>query len=517
MGKYWISLSVLALSLIPSAPGRAEESYPSFTEACEKLSSLQARMDADSWRHLRWSRDSLMELAGYPASDAGSSRDYAPEQCRDAIAKLKLEKTLTLSGRDLRIATEFQEAEEIRLDLSFADLAGLARFGKLKRLRLNPSAEGEGNGSSPLDDASLARLPALPALESLEIAISKLTDFSPLTRLPRLKQLELALTGARDLSWLSGLPGLESLAVRSWSRWDAFAEFDLAALQALPNLKSLRFGHLILPGTLSALAPLQALEELEIEQSRLYTLDGLAELKRLRSVRLSEVETPCPLATKPGDDCAYPKLSALAGVQSLESLTLESTAGHGQVLSSELASLRLPGLKSLTTQEVQVSDLFLRELPELESYTQLPSISPGNGAGISSLGAFQLNPKLKALTLHGLKYLDLSALAANPELETLRLPDCSIYRLYGIGALTRLRELNLSGTALRSLRGIEEVRDFLTGLDVSDNYSLYDLSSLGGFKALKRLNVACTGVSDLSAIKPLVDQGLEVIGFRACP
>ncbi len=501
MQKFVISVFLVATSL--SAPARAEDMPITFMDVCQRLTQYEKKLDGALYSDLLHSRFTLMEPYGVSYQE---DKDYTSDQCQEVYGKLKTAKSITLGGLDVRIASDFQSVEEVVFDRRYTRLENLAQFPNLRKAVLNPAAN-----VYSLTDTALATLPNLPKLEALEIFVDELTVFSHLERLPTLKDLTIVMTGAKDLSWLKRFNSIERLKIRTWATWysDAMGRFDFDILASLPKLKGLSLDNIELPHRLSVIGRIDTLESLEIVSGHLYTLEGLHNLKRLKSVRLADVSWDCDYYHK----CNYPKLGGLNQIPSLESLALEGAPGFlDSDLSRELNQLRLPSLKRLKTVNVTYKEGLLQASPLLEDVFS-------RNWGPSALREFKHNPKLKSLSLQAwTNDMHLGELEANPALGLLDFSRGSVKNgsdLKGLSKLKNLRELRISQGWFNDI-SILEASDSLQRLDLSRNGYFGNVAGLEKFKSLKWLDISCNEVSDLTPLQDLINQGLQVVGFKTC-
>jgi serine/threonine protein kinase/Leucine-rich repeat (LRR) protein len=292
----------------------------------------------------------------------------------------------------------------------------------------------------PIGDADLVHLEALPELQTLDLASTRVSD-AGLARLQGLKQLrKLVLRqtaiGDAGLAHLSGLSNLRELDLNGARVSDA----GLAHLQGLTQLE-----WLTLRDTAVGDAGLERLEGL----TRLVALDlhgagvsdaGLAHLQGL--TRLGELDLG---RTRVGDA----GLSRLGGLKNLRFLVL---------LGTEVSDEGLGGLSGLS----QLEELHLV------------------GTRVSGPGLARLKEltRLRVLSLNGSAVGDegLAHLAGSPQLVQLglsatRVSDAGLAHLKGLTALRRLdlshNDVSDAGLAhLRGLSQLEEVR--LGGSRVSE-------------------------------------------------
>lgn len=247
-------------------------------------------------------------------------------------------------------------------------------------------------------------------------------------RLPAPRHLALDLAGlTRDgVAELSRLRRLSYLELRG-ARGAALVPAVLAALEPLPGLRALAVG------------PLEGLTE--------WDLDGIGDLRALRSLRVGAVG----VAMDVGDRLA----EEVAGLRELRELHLTGTRITGYGLSRilglrELRSLGLDGSPALGDED-------LARLAELEQLTSL-DLSRTLAAERTAEALASLR-RLEWLRLDGSAFTDAAArrLAGHPALRTLDLAHTAVSEdaVASLEALPRLRDLDLSGCRGWSARGIE--------------------------------------------------------------
>lgn len=298
-------------------------------------------------------------------------------------------------------------------------------------------------------------------------------------------------TGELALFW-----GLRSL------QWDVSANLlDERLLLALPDMKQLRLAYGFRQNPL-AWASLSGLEELSLQGSGLESLEGIGQLQNLRKLELNRTKV----------DTLEP-LSALSG---LESLTLRNNDLIGSVEQvSQFSSLR-----ELT---LEGEELFM--LQPLAELTQLEALAL-HRTGTKDISFAAQLPALTSLTLEGnSKLSNLAPLARLTGLTHLELDAGHSDKLDGLAKLTKLESLHLRGVNdlsplahLKKLRSLELRRSSgtndlrpLAGLTRLEELSLID--NVGGideagsiFKLgkLKRLRLMDSNVySDMSGISSL--------------
>jgi hypothetical protein len=191
---------------------------------------------------------------------------------------------------DIRDLEGLQHARRLeRLVLSHQFMTDLTPLSGLAELRVVQLSGGFFH-TSPLTD--LGPLANLAKLEELSASYSQVATIPRLASLPHLRVVRLAVTKVTDLSPLVGASSLEELEVRGcllpFSEPSVLA--DLSPLAGLTTLRLLTVAcHTV--SDVSPLAGLTALETLDLEQNRIADIEPLAGLEELRrvSIRINEV------------------------------------------------------------------------------------------------------------------------------------------------------------------------------------------------------------------------------------
>jgi hypothetical protein len=232
--------------------------------------------------------------------------------------------------------------------LTDAEFARLAQLRQLKMLSL----------SGGLDDARLAQLATLDALEYLQTNLAQISDdgVKPLARLKNLRNLKFfhpgkAFSGA-GLIHLAGLPQLERLTVAGSL---AFNDDGMAAVAQLPHLSEFRTWHA--GGSddgIRKLRDTKTLKSLHLGQRLTYkppacptdnTLAILAEMKSLESLQLEEARL------------SLPALQQLRQLPALKKLTL----GGIDIAREDVERLRSE-MPSVKVEWTQPNDIYQRRI-----------------------------------------------------------------------------------------------------------------------------------------------------------
>ena len=342
---------------------------------------------------------------------------------------------------------ERQSTTAIDLDSceTLTDLTPLAALPSLRRLRIL--------GAPLLVD--LAPLARLPELEDLHVCAPTLRELAPLAGLPHLLRLLLEVDEGVDISVLRSMTRLEELSLHECG--------DLSALTGLASLKKLVVGGGHIEPDLEPLRALVGLRRLGLHALKRDPIDVVRSLRSLVALDLSQIAVPV-------------SMSALAELTELEELEVIL----GPV--TDLAPLRfLTKLRVLNLAATHIRAWPpLRDLPRLEelkvTQTSLPGLAgvehglalrkleagPSDARAFSDLSPLAGLSRLEELSLESLDHLvDLSPLRALTGLRVLHLADCAARDLAPLAALISLEDLSLPGTPvedLAPLAGLQELR-----------------------------------------------------------
>lgn len=316
------------------------------------------------------------------------------------------------------------------------DLAPLADFAKLARLRVRASSE-------PRNLDALARMASLEEL-TLHAPVKEL---APLSGASSLRSLAVRSQALLSVDGLRDLPSLRELDLSDCKRLSSFA-----FVRALPTLTSLSLAHTsAVEVDLAPLATLSALRHLNLRcpgetRDGIAPLSSLAALESLAVEGLGDVRSLAALRALPrlreitwwGDD--FEALD-LDGAPSLQSLSIEGTYRD---VTRDLEALRGLDLRTLRlSAEVACHDL--SALGASRELSRLSLVAPRLG----SLDGVSLASLTHCEVMRG-DLDDVSALAKATGLRWLSLRDCKRVRdVSALDALTQLRGVNLTGTAVR--------------------------------------------------------------------
>jgi Leucine-rich repeat (LRR) protein len=352
-------------------------------------------------------------------------------------------------------------------------------------------------------DEQLEGLPAMPKLQSIEIActVSVTSEgLKQLKRFPRLASVTLqgSITPKADLSTLAEIPSLRHIHLaRIW-------------VTGKPPSRSIRaFDQLPGDEEIARLARIPQLESLQIDQGR-FTSASLEQLKSLSKLKSLKLDANI-------DDAG---LVEVAQLQSLESLTMNFD--NGKISPSALESLeQLTQLKSLHIQGAATSKTVwprLASLKNLESLTLLPTLE--DDAGVE---AFAKHPKLKELHLLGSQLTDAgaAALAKLPPLVALTVGSHQITDdgLKHIAALKSLRSLRLGGkqltdAGLKHLVALKDIETLSVRSVKITNAAVATLREMPRLRnlALREAAITDEAIDGLSSMKQLVS--LELVSSQ---
>ncbi len=244
----------------------------------------------------------------------------APRLCGDDAAGLRA-RGLTVTEHDgaiTALAGPFQGLGE-------EGITAITGLSALTSLNLNGAA-------GMITDAFIARLATVGSLRDL---VFNGSDFSD--------------AGVRQLA---GLPHLRSLTLFHPSRGRAdFTGAGIAALATLPDFERLTVaGGTVGDAALTAIAALPRLRELRLWHN-LETVDGLRSLARLTQLRTLTLGQRLPGREATPPSLCDAALAAIAGIASLEELSLQQAHLTVEALSG---LKQLPKLRKLTASQIDL-------------------------------------------------------------------------------------------------------------------------------------------------------------------
>ncbi len=318
---------------------------------------------------------------------------------------------------------------------------------------------------STIDDGGLKKLGKLPALDSLALSNTKVTN-----------------DGIQSL--VRSCPGLRSLKLAHTSIGDT----AVAAISTMPHLQELDLSSTaITDQAFQSLNTMTGLMMLSVNNNRL-SGSGLARLHHLPNLRSLEAN---------GVSCRGSWKSSDSFPRTLTGLNLN----HAKIARETVMSVgRLSNLRLLSLQYAEIDGEFteLKELPELEHV-----YLDGTKTGSSTVGYLQNATKLRALSLRGTRIDDSIAqqLVLLPSLQYLDLGDTAVSdnALRGVGKLRNLRELVIDRTKitdagmkhLTTCSNLEVLVLCLT--DITDRGSIV----VRGLRSLRRLDMQGTLITEL--------------------
>jgi len=412
------------------------------------------------------------------------SEDKEPD---DAEASALLSVPLPRKFSDQPLATGelalFWGLRSLQWDVSanLLDERLLPALPDMKQLRL-----AYGFRQNPLAWASLS------GVEELSLQGSGLESLEGIGQLPKLRKLELERTKVDNLEPLAALGGLESLTLR---RNDL-----ITSVEEVSQFSGLR--ELTLEGEelfmLQPLAKLTQLEALALHRTGTKDISFAVQLPALTSLTL--------------DDNS--KLSNLAPLARLTRLThLELDAGPSDTLDvlaklTNLESLKLKGIHDLSplTHLKKLRSLELRrssgtsDLRPLAGLAQLESLTlADNIGGIDEAAPIFKLGKLKRLrVLDSNVYGDMSGISALRELEELRIQNSEVHlKLASLTGLSKLKKLAINHSSLIYNVFIER-QGFMTSYYYDDRNWDEELGQWKGLPQLETLELAGNKLTKLS-------------------
>jgi internalin A len=228
------------------------------------------------------------------------------------------------------------------------------------------------------------------------------------------------------------LRGIEQLSELRWIDLSRNPLIDVAELGANTKLIRLSLAHAA-TSTLTGLAGLPDLEDLDLFGSQVLSIDAVAGLPSLRCLDLGQ--------------CSVTQLDPLARLTKLESLTLGSPAvklGRNNRLFPEQVALELEPIQQLhSLRQLRLFSLridSLAHLHELVGIEELIIEHSKVGGGLRSLPRL---PRLELLSLVNVELDDLAPLAGLPRLRVLQLADINAGALAALAGCEALEQLTL--------------------------------------------------------------------------
>ena len=318
--------------------------------------------------------------------------------------------------------------------------ATLAELGTLTE-GLETVTEINASGSGLLTGAGLANLSKLPALNSLDLSSTNVSN--------------------EVMRHLTQVPMLASLSLNGTS----ISDDGLTVLNACPNLKKLEIkGCRLTPNGFAAIGKMPVLEELNFEVTpglNDVTLDLICEARTLRRLNFRD----CGGITDSG-------MAALAKLEVLEELNINRSAVTSEGF---LAVTKGGGLKNMKLLGVSVTPMTEKGAKAINTMKSLEHIDLQMVAGINDQGFTLIVSGMK-----NLKYININdcgsitgpkaftALKACDELEVLRasrtgINDVSLGQLVGHKKLRKLEVLDTKCTQA----GVMKLRKLLPECEIS--------------------------------------------------
>jgi len=284
----------------------------------------------------------------------------------------------------------FKNLEE--LDLGQSAIKSLRRLRKLKHLK---------KLVLPVMERNIGDLSFLGELENLEVLSmagirydpigiepEEIIDISPLLKLKKLRELNISTTFIKDIRVLGKLTTLESLTTGGNN------VVSLDTIKGLVNLKKLEFRS-------------------DHEKNR--NLDGLSEMKALRSLKLSG------LSVEDSDqDPEFP-----ASLYGLHELQLDKWVATNM---EAFVPMR------------QLTRLQIRQAPNMKDLSRIDAL-----------------PHLQHLTIYFSPIEDISLLANLKNLQTLVLTHCNIKDVSPLSQLSKLKSVDLTGTKVEDISPLDKI------------------------------------------------------------
>ncbi len=436
------------------------------------LSGLELRNNAVEDVSALGSLESLQRLILY----------YNEIEDVSALGSLESLWLLYLSGNAIEDVSALGSLESLtRLHLSgnaITDVSALGSLGSLQQLVLSNNA---------VEDVSA--LGSLGSLTGLYLHNNAITDVSALGSLESLEFLDLSGNAVEDVSALvrnMGLGDGDFLDLRGNPLSAESIETHIPVL--LQRGVDVAFGIIVARALRRAIE--DALGKGSGEPITRAEMENLSELSAQSVPRLDGIEHAVNLVELRVQHGSISDLAPLAGLTSLERLTLYST---------EITDVSALG--SLTSlEQLNLSFNAIEDVSALGSLGSLTSLELSNNAitDVSALGSLtsleQLNLSFNAIE-------DVSALGSLGSLQVLHLNDNAITDVSALGSLGSLQVLNLYNNAITDVSALGSLGS-LTSLNLYNN-AITDVSALGSLGSLQVLNLYNNAIEDVSALGSL--------------
>ncbi len=524
----------------------------SWYEGWEQIAPARGEVEIPPGHHVR------LDVSKAASKDLSFLREIPP----DGIHVLNLEGT-DVDDEQLRHVGRLTGLRMLNLEETRITDRGIQHLANLRQLqRLDLSAFGVHRDGFGVGDESMAIVAQLPALESIALRLTKVTDagMEALAKCKSLKSIGIEGTPVTDngLEYLLDLPRLVVLGLGVYDEGASITDEGLRTVGRMAQLKSLSLsGTPVTNAGLEHLSGLTELESLDIDETQA-TEAGLAHLAPLQKIeRLRLFDTVTDVGAKhlsklknlkrisANLDLSDKGVAELAKLPHLEQLMLSDQ----RITDVSLRHIaRMPELKTLWFQDCQVSDQgleLLRGSPSLESLlisrTQMTTASLEPLSRIPNLRILSLNlsseadeepdwrniaefKQLEQLRLSGPSFrnADFAYLKGLVQLKWLDLQlddpvnDEAFGHLKNLKHLTQLDVENtvITDQALTALSGMDKL-EYLT---ISGLITDTGLRALRGMKSLRLLQIASPhlteeGLSELAAGTPAL-QDINRFDYR---
>ena len=347
---------------------------------------------------------------------------------------------------------------------------------------------------------SINGLEKFTGLKALSIPISKVTDFSPISKLTSLETLYMD-----DEYFIDFFEGSDL------SRENRNIE-NLLFLENLSNLETLRitrFGLESISGIENATL-LKVLDinpiDVKMELENLNALQNLTGLLQLSMNNVAKIED----------------ISGISGLTNLRALELSGVQRTNVEELQNLTKLYYLRIENSKTENINgitdltdLSDIYINgtnitQIPDLSRLTKLSRLDLWNNK-IEDISGIRNLPELTDLTLSKNNISDISTLVNLPKLEWLFAYSNKITNIDVLGELTSLRYLNLSDNNIEDLSILESLEN-LENLFLANT----GISSLDNFPTLLEvyfLDLSDNNITDLNGIERLIRvQSLDLQG-----
>ena len=342
-------------------------------------------------------------------------------------------------------------------------------------------------------------------------------DFSFLSEYPNLEQVYLSRPGVANVSFLPSLTRLRVVDLTGYigdvnmcTVLPSAKTLEVVRLRTiapesrvcLPNFRKLKKLYVDRLDDLSILQGLESLEQLEIRCLRTRSLEPLAMLKRLKILRIMDAQAfafsllglDALHATLEELDIYAAKLRTVAPIGNLSGLR-RLNLSSGVVISDLVSELsRLTQLEHLEIRPFGLASLsFLLNMGET-----LRTLSV-RCTDVSDLRDFRNLQKLESLEIHqAYSIRDISGITLLSNLKDLTLDSMNSFSWQPLPLLRKLKTLRLRFCEIRTVEEIAKIVS-LESLALEIIPNLTDVSLLSSLTNLRKLHLARTGVTDVSA------------------